>query len=297
MNKRILVLVVLFVTVIFSGCSGDNDIDSANTTTTEALTSNNTTSEVLSSNVTTSEILSSNVTTSKAVSSKNKTFLKNSSHINSTYSDTSSLPKVYIPKTKEESVFLHPSLIDEGYDYIERWPAEKVVDMSRTEFVELIETLYEIDLPDSTVFEPKGTVEFEYKVLDKYHYDNMNFGVTIKQLMTHYTKSEINVIIEQLEKQEKLRVDLSEGRESFLSKKKQEIKKIVGDFSSKEHYLYGLFSGYVMGTNIPQRRYVFIMKEDNSDMYTVIFDGSTSNYELKNGILEVQPDGSAKVKK
>ena len=295
MNKRILVLVVLFVTVIFSGCSGDNDIDSANNTT-EALT-NNTTSEVLSSNVTTSEILSSNVTTSKAVSSKNKTFLKNSSHINSTYSDTSSLPKVYIPKTKEESVFLHPSLIDEGYDYIERWPAEKVVDMSRTEFVELIETLYEIDLPDSTVFEPKGTVEFEYKVLDKYHYDNMNFGVTIKQLMTHYTKSEINVIIEQLEKQEKLRVDLSEGRESFLSKKKQEIKKIVGDFSSKEHYLYGLFSGYVMGTNIPQRRYVFIMKEDNSDMYTVIFDGSTSNYELKNGILEVQPDGSAKVKK
>ena len=224
MNKRILVLVVLFVTVIFSGCSGDNDIDSANTTTTEALTSNNTTSEVLSSNVTTSKVLSSNVTTSKAVSSKNKTFLKNSSHINSTYSDTSSLPKVYIPKTKEESVFLHPSLIDEGYDYIERWPAEKVVDMSRTEFVELIETLYEIDLPDSTVFEPKGTVEFNYKVLDKYHYDNMNFGVIIKQLMTHYTKSKINVIIEQLEKHKMLGVDPSPGRESFLSEKKRNEK-------------------------------------------------------------------------
>ena len=75
------------------------------------------------------------------------------------------------------------------------------------------------------------------------------------------------------------------------------MKKIVGDFSSKEHYLYDLFSGYVMDKNIKKKRYVFIMKEDNSDMYTVIFDGSTSNYELKNGILEVQPDGSAKVKK
>lgn len=294
MSMKKFICICLILSVIFGVCGCSKNGDKAYNTS--DFSTNTSTTEVLTSNNTTSEVLSSNVTTSKAVSSKNKTFSKNSSHINSTYSDTSSLPKVYIPKTKEESVFLHPSLINEGYDYIERLPAEKVVDMSRTEFVELIETLYEIDLPDSTVFEPKGTVEFEYKVLDKYHYDNMNFGVTIKQLMTHYTKSEINVIIEQLEKQEKLVVDLSEGRESFLSKKKQEIKKIVGDFSSKEHYLYGLFSGYVMGTNIPQRRYVFIMKEDNSDMYTVIFDGSTSNYELKNGILEVQPDGSAKVK-
>lgn len=215
-----------------------------------------------------------------------------SEFIAKTTSDVSSVTqKIYKPKTKYESV----QLWEEGYDLIERMPPENVTDLSKSEFIKCVEKIYEITLPNTTSFKSGGKIRFDYEVYNKYEYAYTNFGVSINKLVTHYNQKNIDSILKQLNAAENRWKDCTESLYYLFDFNEDNIKEVVGDYSNKEYFIYVNYASPMITVDHTMNRYIFFMKEDNSDDYIVIFDGIANNYELQNGTLEVQSDGSAKV--
>ncbi|MBE6760818.1 MAG: hypothetical protein E7551_00855 [Ruminococcaceae bacterium] len=280
-SLRLIVILVLILLICFTACSSEIDIININNSSFES-------ASTLSENENNTSSLQITTSSQIEVSSKaSKPTTSTSSNISS--STSSKTLKILKPKTIEEALLP----FYEDYDKIERFPAKKVPNMSKTEFLKFVEKIYEIDLPDFTVFEPNGSVLFRYTLLDKYTYDDLSIGTIIKNLVTYYTKSEIDAVLKQAQENEKLGWGFQGDREDFLNENKQEMEKIVGDLSNKEYYQFDLWSPSRAHTNIQRRRFIFIMKETDN-RYIVIFSGETTNYDLYNGTLEVQPNGSAK---
>lgn len=214
-----------------------------------------------------------------------------SEFIAKTTSDISSVTqKIYKPKTKSESV----QLWEEGYDLIERMPPENVTNLSKTEFMKCVENIYKITLPDATSFQSGGKIRFDYEVYNKYEYNYTNFGVSINKLVTHYNQKEVDFVLEQLDISGNRWTNCTESLYYLFDFNEDNIKEVVGDYSNKEYFIYVNYASPMITVDHTMNRYIFFMKEDNSDDYIVIFDGIANNYELQNGTLEVQSDGSAK---
>ena len=273
----LIVILVLIMLICFTACSSKNDITNTKNSSFES-------ASTLSENE--NNKLSSQLETSSKSSKPTS-----STSLNNSRSTSSKKLRILKPKTKKESVLTW----HENYDLIERFPAEKVTDMSRAELLTLVEGIYEINLPDSTAFEPKGTIEFTYEVLGKYEYKYRTFGIKINNLVTYYTKSEIDGVLKQAQEHVGLGIGLDFQVEEFLYEHRQEMEKIVGDLSNKEYYQFDLYTEPYEASNISRRKYIFIMKE-TANRYMVVFSGFATNYELYNGTLEIQPDGSAKAK-
>ena len=280
-NLYLIVILVLIMSICFAACSSENNITSIKSSSFES-------TSTLSENE--NNMASLQITTSSQNESSSKTSKPTTSTSSPTSSSTSSKKlKVLKPKTKRESVLTW----HEDYDLIERFPAERVTDMSRTELLTVVEDNYGIKLPKSTIFEPKGTIEFIYEVLGKYEYKYRTFGIKINNLITYYTKSEVEGVLKQAQEHEGLGIGLDYMVEEFLYEHRQEMEKIVGDLSNQEYYQFDLYTEPYEASTISRRKYIFIMKEAEN-RYMVVFSGETTNYDLYNGTLEVQPDGSAK---
>jgi len=273
-NKRFLSVILILTTLIcLSACDNENQVTSIN--------SSNSNISSFESNISSSQL----ETSSKSSKSTSSTTINTSSLTSSTNL------KILKPKTIEEGLLPW----HEDYDKIERFPVAKIPDMSKTEILKFVEKIYEINLPDSTVFGANGSFEFKYTLLDKYTYDNLYYYTHIKNLITYYTKSEMDSVLKQVQEHEKLGWGIKSDRERFLNGNKQEMEEIVGDLSNKEYYQFDIFSSSRPHTNIQQRIFIFIMKEAEN-RYMVVFSGFTTNYDFYNGTLEIQPDGSAKAK-
>lgn len=282
-KKNILQLCMVWILIItiFSGCTGTKTENDSTSVENVPSGDRDTTLSVYSQiaeDSTSSNVVSSNITS--AIQSN-------------TSATTSSTPKIYKPKTKKEGVALSKI----GYDLIERpEPEELTGDISKEQLNKYAEELFEIKLPQNTKFEPKGTIDFNYKVTNKYYFNYTSLGVYFTNLFAYYNEEEVNFIKNQIIDHKDGWIDFTADNKRFFNLFGDEIKNILGDYPNGE---YSIFVKHeipmVVNSNGAMSRYIFIIKDETANKYVVIFNGHANNYELRNGKISIQNEGAGRV--
>ena len=208
-------------------------------------------------------------------------------------SSTESKPlKIYTPKTVYE-LFRD---VPQGYDRIKLWEPKQVTQMTQAEVLKYTEEAFALDLPDSTVFEPGGVIDFNYELKNEYVYKQDDYDdvmVVFKKVITYYSEKEVQNLRNQMnsENTEWRLIDKSQGSYSYGIpglKSMERIEEAVGDFYNTDFELFLYADSPMLQVNCTTNRYVCIKKDENKNKYLVVFEGHVNNEHLYNGTVTIK---------
>lgn len=163
----------------------------------------------------------------------------------------------------------------------------QINDMSEQGIFEILKAEAKLNLPDNTVFETDGKVNFIHDMTQGVG----DLRIKYSLLMTYYNKPDAEKLLEELENSsfwnEFSLYENDKNQETYTAYYTENLKKVLEKTSNDEYYFYVKISTPITSTKAHSLG-VLIIPIENADKYLIVFEGDTQNRTFRNGTVTIK---------